>query len=119
MRHNIDGPNAENELKTKRFNFNEKGEIIDINNRLIVPREKVKDVLIENHDHMLAGHLGIAKTIARIKRHYIWKGLKKDVVVHVTSCILCAGEKQLVPPKLLYNHFHPYTKFGNVLQWTS
>ena len=95
LRHKIDGPNAENELKTKRYNFNEKGEIIDINNRLIVPRVKVKDVLIENHDHMLAGHLGIAKTIARIKRHYIWKGLKKDVVVHVTSCILCARRKAI------------------------
>ena len=95
LRHKIDGPNAENELKTKRYNFNEKGEIIDINNRLIVPREKVKDVLIENHDHMLAGHLGIAKTIARIKRHYIWKGLKRDVVVHVTSCILCARRKAI------------------------
>ena len=95
LRHKIDGPNAENELKTKRYNFNEKGEIIDINKRLIVPRVKVKEVLIENHDHMLAGHLGIAKTIARIKRHYIWKGLKRDVVIHVTSCILCARRKAI------------------------
>ena len=57
--------------KTKRYTFNEKGEIIDINKRLIVPQLKVKEILIENHDHILAGHLGIAKTIARIKRHYI------------------------------------------------
>ncbi len=95
MLNNIDGPNADNELKTKRYNFNEKGEIIDINKRLIVPRVKVKEILIENHDHMLAGHLGIAKTIARIKRHYIWKGLKRDVVIHVTSCILCAKRKEI------------------------
>ena len=95
LRHNINGPNAENELNTKKYNFNEKSEIIDINNRLIVPRVKVKEVLIENHDHMLAGHLGIAKTIARIKRHYIWKGLKRDVVIHVTSCILCARRKAI------------------------
>ena len=44
---------------------------------------------------MLAGHLGIAKTKARIKRHYIWKGLKRDVVIHVTSCILCARRKAI------------------------
>jgi hypothetical protein len=43
---------------------------------------------------MLAGHLGIAKTIARIKRD-IWKGLKRDVVIHVTSCILCARRKAI------------------------
>jgi hypothetical protein len=57
------------EPKTKRYDFNKKGEIIDINKRLIVPQIKVKEILIENHDHMLAGHLGIAKTISRIKRH--------------------------------------------------
>jgi hypothetical protein len=44
-------------MKTKRYSFNEKGEIIDVNKRLIVPRIKVKEILIENHDHMLAGHL--------------------------------------------------------------
>ena len=57
---------------------NEKGEIIDINGRLVVPQVKIKEILEENHDHMLAGHLGIAKTIARIKRQYTWKGMKKD-----------------------------------------
>ena len=44
---------------------------------------------------MLAGHLGIAKTIARIKRQYNWKGIKKDVVAHVTSCILCVRRKAM------------------------
>jgi hypothetical protein len=44
---------------------------------------------------MLAGHLGIAKTITRIKGHYIWKGLKKDVVTYVTSCTLCARRKAI------------------------
>ena len=40
--HNIDDTNAENQPKTKRYNFNEIGEIIDVNKRLIVPRTKVK-----------------------------------------------------------------------------
>jgi hypothetical protein len=40
--------------------YNEDEEIIDINNRLIVPLVKKNEVLEENHDHMLAGHLGIA-----------------------------------------------------------
>ena len=44
---------------------------------------------------MLAGHLGIAKTIARIKRQYNWKGVKKDVVADVTSCILCVRRKAI------------------------
>ena len=93
--HKIEGTKAEDQLKTKRYSFNEKGEIIDVNKRLIVPRIKVKEILIENHDHMLAGHLCIAKTIARIKRQYNWKGIKKDVVAHVTSCILCVRRKAM------------------------
>ena len=44
----------EDQPKTKRYSFNEKGEIIDVNKRVIVPRIKVKEILIENHDHMLA-----------------------------------------------------------------
>ena len=33
--HNIDGTNAENQSNTKRYSFNEKGEVIDVNKRLI------------------------------------------------------------------------------------
>ncbi len=98
--YNIDGTaTAQDFWITKpqkmRYSFNEKGEIIDVNKRLIVPRVKVKEILMENHDHMLAGHLGIAKTIARIKRQYNWTGMKKDVVAHVTSCILCVRRKSI------------------------
>jgi transposase InsO family protein len=78
---------------TKRYRYNENGEIIDINNRLIVPLVKVKEVLEENHDHMLAGHLGIAKTLAKIKRQYKWPQMKQHVVLHVNSCLMCARRK--------------------------
>ncbi len=44
---------------------------------------------------MLAGHLGIAKTMAKIKRKCNWKGLKKDVVAHVTGCPLCTRRKAI------------------------
>jgi transposase InsO family protein len=79
--------------KNKRYRCNENGEIIDINNRLIVPLVKVKEVLEENHDHMLAGHLGIAKTLAKIKRQYKWPQMKQHVVLHVNSCLICARRK--------------------------
>lgn len=92
--------------KTKKYNFNEKGEIIDVNKRLIVPQVKFKEI-VENHNHMLAGHLlGIAKTIPRIKRQYYWKELKKDVVAQVTSCILCARRKAIGATKAPLQHFH-------------
>jgi transposase InsO family protein len=81
------------QTKIKRYRLNEKGEIIDINDRLIVPLVKVKEILEENHDHMLAGHLGIAKTLAKIKRQYKWPQMKQHVVLHVNSCLMCARRK--------------------------
>jgi hypothetical protein len=33
----------------------------EVNKRLIVLQVKVEGILIKNHDHMLAGHLSIAK----------------------------------------------------------
>jgi transposase InsO family protein len=56
---------------------------------------------------MLAGHLGIEKTIVRIKRQYNWKGVKKDVVAHVTSCILCVRRKAIGATKALLHPLPP------------
>jgi hypothetical protein len=36
--------------------------MINVNKRLIVLQVEVKGILIKDHDHMLAGHLSIAKT---------------------------------------------------------
>ncbi len=46
-----------------------------------------------NHDHMLAGHLGIAKSLARIRRQFLWPGLGNDVKTYVSNCITCAKPK--------------------------
>ena len=40
--YNKDGTHAEDQPKTMRYSFNENGEIIDVNKRLIVPRKKLK-----------------------------------------------------------------------------
>ena len=82
-----------NTNKAQRFKYNEKGEIVDLHNRLIVPMVKVYEILKENHDHMTAGHLGIAKTIARIKRLYNWRYLKQHVVSYIKQCLICAKRK--------------------------
>lgn len=36
------------------------------------------------HSDITSGHLGIAKTVARIKERYMWKGTVKDVKDSVT-----------------------------------
>ena len=48
--------------------------------------EKLKqEVISYNHDLSLAGHMGIVKTIARIKQSFMWYRLTKDVELSVKS----------------------------------
>jgi len=45
------------------------------------------------HDHPLAGHFGVLKTLAKINRNYIWPGLRQDVVTHIRECEVCQAVK--------------------------
>ena len=81
----------------------EQDESFELNNKLLinkegkilVPKTKIEEILRLNHDHILAGHLGIAKTTARIKRQYVWPNMINDIKKHVTSCIQCAKRKAI------------------------
>ncbi len=42
------------------------GSLADKKGKLVVPKSKVEEILKMNHDHMLAGHLETAKTLARV-----------------------------------------------------
>ncbi len=66
-----------NKKEFNEFRFNNEGILITNEGKIVVPKEKIKDILELNHDHMLAGHLGIAKTLARVKRQFVWPGLGK------------------------------------------
>ena len=46
----------------------ETGVLVDKEGKIMIPKCKVKEILKMNHDHMLAGHLGRAKKLARIRR---------------------------------------------------
>ena len=48
--------------KTTTCQTNE-GELVYKEERLVVPEKRIKEILELNHDHMLAGHLGVAKTM--------------------------------------------------------
>jgi hypothetical protein len=85
--------NERNNRATTEFHFDKSGLLVTFDGKIVVPKEKITDVLKMNHDHMLAGHLGIAKSLARIKRQYLWPGLGKDVKSYVSNCITCAKRK--------------------------
>ena len=61
----------------------ETGVLVDKEGKIMIPKCKVKEILKMNHDHMLAGHLGRAKKLARIRRQYFWPGMATDVKARV------------------------------------
>lgn len=84
-------------LKTEKYKDKYKllddGLLATSDGRVYVPKELREEVLFLNHDHKLASHLGIAKTLARIVKRYFWPGLHAAVTAHVKACLTCAKYK--------------------------
>lgn len=76
----------------------------DVSWKLVVPPERVADVLNETHDAVTAGHLGVKKTLYRVGNSYFWPGWRRDVKRHVRSCLSCQAHKveQAKPAGLMY-----------------
>ncbi len=51
------------------------------------------DILIEHHDSILGGHLGIDKTTEKIARLFWWSGMTVDIEHHVKTCPACQVAK--------------------------
>ena len=43
--------------------------------KLCIPKEKRLEILTQMHDDPTAGHMGVAKTIARLAKLYYWPGM--------------------------------------------
>ena len=61
--------------------------------QILVPPGLRNDVMIECHSVLTAGHLGRAKTVANVKRRFLWPGMRKDIQIFVQSCDSCAKFK--------------------------
>jgi hypothetical protein len=45
------------------------------------------------HNVPYAGHLGYKKTVAEIKSHYFWPGMKKYIAEYIARCMECQKVK--------------------------
>ena len=73
----------------------------------VVPESLKEEVMSMNHNLPLTGHMGIAKTVARIKKSFIWYGLSRDVELFVKSCSTCNKNKRAsVKPKAPLGQYH-------------
>ncbi|UYV72042.1 hypothetical protein LAZ67_9001620, partial [Cordylochernes scorpioides] len=60
---------------------------------LVVPEKKKREIMKEYHNHMSNGHLGVARTMYRIKSKYFWPSMLKYVSEFVKTCHLCQSRK--------------------------
>ena len=63
------------------------------NGKILVPKEKRMEVMERYHAHPLAAHLGAPKVLHRIRQHFTWPGMRKDIFSFCKSFLLCAKRK--------------------------
>lgn len=61
--------------------------------KLVVPKERRRQIIRNCHDVPTAGHLGIYKTFNRVARLYYWPQMKYDISRYVRSCEICQKSK--------------------------
>ena len=65
----------------------------DLEYRIVLPKVLVPEALKELHDGLTGGHLGIKKTLYKVKNRFFWYGLKRDVTEWCKRCDICTSRK--------------------------
>jgi len=61
--------------------------------KVVVPKERRKEVLVRCHDNPAAGHVGIFKTFWKVAERYYWPKMRADITKYVRCCKICAQNK--------------------------
>ena len=61
--------------------------------QLVVPRS-LKDTVLESlHCGLTAGHLGVKKTISKVKKSFYWYRMKESIRTWIKNCTVCGARK--------------------------
>ena len=52
-----------------------------------------RTILSHYHYNRTSAHLGLRKTLAKIRQGYYWPGVQKDVKLYVAGCSFCSQNK--------------------------
>ena len=82
-------------LKLKNSSWYKKDNLIHWKTLLYIPPnpQLQEQIIQQNHDHPLAGHLGIRHTLDLIKTHYYWPTIKQDIARYIKGCDKCQRVK--------------------------
>lgn len=73
--------------------INKYADAIDDAWRIYVPGDHQPAIMRQYHDDKLAAHGGILKTINRIRRHYYWPSMQRDIGKYIRECEVCNATK--------------------------
>ena len=60
---------------------------------VVVPPALTEEVLKDMHDSPFSGHLGITRTIDRIRHRFYWPRMRESVEEYINHCTICAQRK--------------------------
>ena len=66
---------------------------LKVYHQIIVPLSERREILKECHDSKTSGHLGVNKTLQRVRDRFYWTGLQSDVRSYVIGCTQCRKRK--------------------------
>ena len=64
-----------------------------LSKKLVVPSGLRGQVLQSCHNNLFSAHLGVRKTVDKIRQRFHWPGLRRDVKQHIRSCAICTANK--------------------------
>ncbi|GMF27677.1 unnamed protein product [Phytophthora fragariaefolia] len=59
----------------------------------MIPLQFISTVLHHCHTDVLAAHVGVTKTMDKVRKHAFWHGWKRDVAEYVRECSTCGSGK--------------------------
>ncbi|MES9883150.1 MAG: reverse transcriptase domain-containing protein, partial [Sedimenticola sp.] len=70
----------------------------DTRMQLVVPKVWRDEIIRMLHNNVCAGHLGMTKTVARVRSRFYWVGYKADVLKACNDCVTCQARKMPAGP---------------------
>ncbi|KAK3885216.1 hypothetical protein Pcinc_010560 [Petrolisthes cinctipes] len=61
--------------------------------QLVVPKKLRSKILNESHNQITSGHLGVKKTLSRLRQKFYWMGMRQDVEEWCQACNVCCAKK--------------------------
>ncbi|CAG2188088.1 unnamed protein product [Mytilus edulis] len=69
----------------------------EISRLVMAPKKLRQKILTLAHDDVSGGHLGITKTVQKVRQRFYWVNLQSDVTDWIKSCPICCARKN--PPR--------------------